>query len=240
MISLLTPEIRFPDPETAGPDGLLAVGGDLSVPRLVAAYSEGIFPWYNEEHPILWWSPDPRPILAPAWLDLNARLKRTLRNHPFELNLDRDFQAVISACALMERPGQAGTWITADMIRAYVRLHHAGYAHSVEARLDGCLVGAVYGVCIGRAFFGESMFHTMPGASKIALIHLVRLLQTLKFHFMDCQQATPHVMRLGARLVPRHDFTRFVRQATALPHDPHAWKTPDWWNDPATRKELFT
>jgi leucyl/phenylalanyl-tRNA--protein transferase len=239
VISLLTPEIRFPDPETAGPGGLLAVGGDLSVKRLVAAYSEGIFPWYNEEHPILWWSPDPRPILVPSRLALNSRLKRTLRNHPFEICLDRDFQAVISACALMDRPGQAGTWITADMVRAYVRLHHAGHAHCVEARLDGGLAGAIYGVCIGRAFFGESMFHTEPNASKIAFVHLVLLLQSLKFHFMDCQQPTPHVMRLGARLVPRREFTRLVRRSTAMPNDPHAWKTPDWWNDPAKRKEQF-
>lgn len=239
MITLLGSTIGFPDPETADPGGLLAVGGDLSVPRLVEAYRRGIFPWYNDEHPILWWAPDPRPILRPKDLKLDSRFRRYLRNHPFQVSVDTDFQAVISACAVMYRPGQGGTWITDDMIRAYVRLHLAGYAHSVECRLDGELVGAIYGVAVGRAFFGESMFHEEPQASKVAFAHLVWLLRDLKYPFMDCQQATPHVMRFGAREVPRRQFTRLVREATAMEHEREGWRAPAWWNDPAARKEAL-
>lgn len=239
MISLLTTAIRFPDPESADPGGLLAVGGDLSVARLVEAYSHGIFPWYNDEHPILWWSPDPRPVLFPKDLVLDSRFRRYLRNHPFRVSVDTDFQAVISACAVMDRPGQAGTWITDDMIRAYVRLHQAGHAHSVECRLDGRLVGAIYGVSVGRAFFGESMFHEVPQASKVAFVHLVWLLKELKYHFMDCQQATPHVVRFGAREIPRKLFTRMVEAASAMHEEPNGWRTPAWWSAPDKRKEYL-
>ena len=237
MISLLTTAIRFPDPESADPGGLLAVGGDLSTARLVEAYSHGIFPWYNEEHPILWWSPDPRPVLFPKDLRLGERFRRYLRNHPFQVSVDTDFQAVISACAVMDRPGQAGTWITDDMIRAYVRLHQSGHAHSVECRLDGRLVGAIYGVSVGRAFFGESMFHEIPQASKVAFVHLVWMLEELKYHFMDCQQATPHVVRFGAREIPRSLFTKMAESASAQQADPHGWRTPAWWSAPEKRKE---
>lgn len=235
MIHLLSASPVFPDPALAGPDGLLAVGGDLSVERLVAAYSRGIFPWFNDDNPILWWSPEPRPILRPQWLRLGDRFRRYLRSHPFELSLDQDFQATISACAVMERPGQLGTWITDDMIRAYFRLHQAGFAHSVECRLKGKLVGGMYGVAVGRAFFGESMFHEVPQASKVAFAHLVRLLGDLEFHFMDCQQATPHVVRFGAREVSRKTFTRMVEAAAAQPGAPGIWRTPDWWRDTAGR-----
>lgn len=237
VITLLSSSISFPDPETADPGGLLAVGGDLSVTRLVAAYSHGIYPWYNEENPILWWSPDPRPILAPKWLRLDRRFKRYLRGHPFQVSVDTDFQAVISACATVDRPGQPGTWITSDMIRAYVRLHHAGFAHSVECRLDGRLVGGIYGVAVGRVFFGESMFRLIPQASKVSFTHLVWLLQDLKYHFMDCQQPTPHVMRFGAREVPRMEFTRLVEAAASLAPERDGWRTPGWWPD---RKLLET
>lgn len=240
MITLLSPlSVSFPDPESADPEGLLAVGGDLSVARLREAYSHGIFPWYNEDHPILWWSPDPRPVLVPKDLRIDKRFARYLRGHPFEVSVDRDFQAVISACATMDRPGQPGTWITDEMIRAYVRLHHAGYAHSVECRLDGRLVGGIYGVAVGRAFFGESMFRTVPQASKVAFAHLVLLLEELKYHFMDCQQATPHVVRFGARRIPRRVFTRLVERAAAMPQEREGWREPGWWNDPEKRKEHF-
>ncbi|MFZ5427146.1 MAG: leucyl/phenylalanyl-tRNA--protein transferase [Thermodesulfobacteriota bacterium] len=231
MIALLSSSISFPDPESAEPGGLLAVGGDLSVARLVEAYSHGIYPWYNEEHPILWWSPDPRPILAPKWLRLDRRFKRYLRGHPFQVSVDADFQAVISACATVDRPGQPGTWITSDMIRAYVRLHHAGYAHSVECRLDGRLVGGIYGVAVGRVFFGESMFRLVPQASKVALTHLVWLLRELKYHFMDCQQPTPHVMRFGAREISRREFTTLVEAAASLAPEKDGWSAPAWWSD---------
>ncbi|MBI4804711.1 MAG: leucyl/phenylalanyl-tRNA--protein transferase [Desulfovibrio sp.] len=239
MITLLTTALGFPDPETADPGGLLAVGGDLSIRRLVEAYSHGIFPWYNEDHPILWWSPDPRPILVPNELRLDARFRRYLRGHPFELSVDTDFQAVISACATAERHGQAGTWLTDDMIRAYVRMHHSGYAHSIECRLHGRLVGGIYGVAVGRAFFGESMFHDVGQASKVALVHLVLLLEKLKYSFMDCQQSTPHVMRLGAREIPRLKFTRLVEAAAALPGEIEGWRSQPWWNDPIKRREFL-
>lgn len=236
MLTLLNSSLRFPDPENADPEGLLAVGGDLSVPRLVEAYSHGIFPWYNEDYPILWWSPDPRPILDPRELHLDSRFRRYLRNHPFQVSVNTDFQAVISACATMDRPGQVGTWITDDMIRAYVRLHHAGYAHSVECRLDGRLAGAIYGVAVGRGFFGESMFHDTPQASKVAFVHLVWQLQELGYRFLDCQQATPHVMRFGAKRLKRRVFTRMVERAAALDPGPRAWSTPPWWSDVDMRK----
>lgn len=237
MITLLSADTTFPDPECADPGGLLAVGGDLGVKRLLSAYRNGIFPWYNDEHPILWWTPDPRPIIMPHWLTLDSRFRRFLRNHPFEVSVDTDFQAVVSTCSAIGRPGQAGTWLTSEMIRAYVRLHQAGYAHSVECRLDGQLVGGIYGVSLGRAFFGESMFHRVPSASKVAFTHLVWLLADIKHHFMDCQQATPHVMRFGAREIPRRTFTNMVRAACAHQTDPAAWSTPGWWADPASRKE---
>ena len=237
MITLLSSSPVFPDPENADPGGLLAVGGDLSPRRLLAAYSNGIFPWYNEDHPILWWSPDPRPIITPRWLTLDRRFRRYLHNHPFEVTVDTDFQAVISACATIDRPGQAGTWLTDDMIRAYARLHREGYAHSVECRLDGRLVGAIYGVGVGKAFFGESMFHTVGQASKVAFVHLMWLLKDLKFYFMDCQQATPHVMRLGAREIPRVEFTRLARTACAQPSEPGPWAAPAWWGNPQCVKE---
>ena len=239
MITLLSSQIRFPDPETADPGGLLAVGGDLSVARLVEAYSHGIFPWYDDEHPILWWSPDPRPILIPNRLRLATRFRRYLRNHPFEVSVDSDFQALISACAAVDRPGQSGTWITDDMIRAYVRLHHAGYAHGVECRRNGRLVGGIYGVAVGRAFFGESMFHLEPQASKVAFVHLVWLLRELGYRFMDCQQATPHVMRFGALQVAREDFTRLVEAVAVLTPEAEGWRAPAWWGDPEARREFL-
>ena len=237
MITLLSPHATgFPDPESAEPSGLLAVGGDLSVGRLLDAYANGIFPWYNEEHPILWWSPDPRPVLIPNTLKLDRRFVRWLRSHPFSVSVDQDFQAVVSACAVADRPGQAGTWLTEEMIRAYVRLHGAGHAHSVECRLEGRLVGGIYGVAVGRAFFGESMFHKVPQASKVAFVHLVLLLGDLGYVFMDCQQATPHVMRFGAQEISRKRFTALARQSAAMA-GPTSWGTPPWWGGHAGLRE---
>jgi len=234
---LLSQRIAFPDPELADPGGLLAVGGDLSVERLALAYRQGIFPWYNDENPILWWSPDPRPLFFPRTLHLASRFQRYLRSHPFSVSVDQDFQAVISACATVERPGQAGTWLVSDMVRSYFRLHQAGYAHSVECRLHGRLVGGIYGVAVGRAFFGESMFHYESQASKVAFTHLAWLLQDLKFHFMDCQQATPHVVRFGAREIPRREFLQRLDAATAQEVKPERWSTPSWWADGEARKQ---
>jgi len=239
MITALTEIIAFPEPWRADPDGLLAVGGDLSVLRLIEAYRHGIFPWYNDDYPILWWTPDPRPILIPARLRVGPRFLRYLRNHPFELAVDADFQSVISACAAMERPGQGGTWLTDDMIRAYVRLHCAGYAHSVECRREGRLMGGIYGVAVGKAFFGESMFHRESQASKVAFAHLVWLLGALGYRFMDCQQATPHVMRFGAMQIPRREFTRLAETAAAMEHETEGWRSPQWWNDRTRRLEFL-
>lgn len=202
----------FPDPALAGPAGLLAVGGDLSQARLLAAYRQGIFPWYSAGEPILWWSPDPRMVLYPEELRISRSLRRVLRRHPFAVTIDRSFSEVIRACARVPRPDQAGTWITSEMERAYVRLHRAGVAHSVECRLDGELAGGLYGVALGRCFFGESMFHHRPEASKVAFACLVPALRAAGFRLIDCQQRTPLLASFGAREIPRSLFLQQLRQ----------------------------
>ncbi|HBR06084.1 MAG TPA: leucyl/phenylalanyl-tRNA--protein transferase [Desulfovibrio sp.] len=219
----------FPDPAEAEADGLLAVGGDLSPLRLVNAYAAGVFPWYGQESPILWWSPDPRPILEPARLHVPKSLRRTLNANRFRFTFDRDFGAVIRACAEQPRPGQDGTWILPEMIEAYERLHVLGFAHSLEARdgEGGDLVGGIYGLALGRAFFGESMFHTVSGASQAALAVLMRHLGERGYHFLDCQQATPHVLRLGAREVSRREFLRRLNLALRQPTEQGPWTGHD-------------
>ena len=208
------PEIAFPDVELAlrDPDGLLALGGDLSVPRLLHAYRQGIFPWFGARQPILWWSPDPRLVLYPQDLHISRSLARTLRSGRFRVTLDRDFPSVIEHCAA-PRPGQAGTWITPEMQTAYTELHAAGYAHSVECWLDDQLAGGLYGVAIGRIFFGESMFARVPDASKVAFVRLVRELQRREFRLIDCQVHTAHLASLGAATVPRREFVRILDES---------------------------
>jgi len=201
----------FPDPERAEPDGLLAVGGDLSPERLLAAYAEGIFPWYDDESPILWWSPDPRLVLEPAWLHVPGSLRRTLRRGRFRVTTDADFAQVIARCAERARPGQRGTWITADMRAAYQRLHELGFAHSFEAWEGEALAGGLYGVSLGSAFFGESMFADRPDASKAAFAEGVGWLAARGFDLIDCQVRTDHLVRFGAREVPRREFLRRLR-----------------------------
>lgn len=213
----------FPDPEEADPDGLVAVGGDLSPRRLITAYSKGIFPWYSETTPILWWSPDPRLVLFPPELHVSRSLRRVLNANRFELTFDADFQAVVSACSATPRPGQHGTWLLPEMIQAYVRLHHMGLAHSVEAWEDGRLVGGLYGVALGRAFFGESMFYKEANASKAALVRLVRFLQHKGFLLLDCQQTTRHMLRFGAREIPRRRFLEMLRTAAVQPWPADPW-----------------
>lgn len=208
------------------PDGLLAVGGDLSVERLVAAYSRGIFPWFSAGDPILWWSPDPRFVLDPAQVHIGRSLRRTLTRGTFTFSFDRAFRAVIEACATAPRDGQAGTWITRGMIEAYVRLHEAGHAHSVEAWQDGELAGGLYGVSLGRMFFGESMFARADDASKAAFAVLCRQLAAWQFPLVDCQMQTAHLARFGAGFMPRANFARIVADAVAQP-------APDWRIDPA-------
>ncbi len=223
-IYLLPPDPSiFPDPRLAGPEGLLALGGDLSLERLLTAYSQGIFPWYGEGDPILWWSPDPRLVLFPERLHVPRRLRRFVRDCPWEVTLDRDFERVMRACGQIRRPQGQGTWIVAEMVSAYVALHRAGYAHSVEVRENGELVGGLYGVALGRAFFGESMFHLRPEASKVALLALVDRLRAWMFHFIDCQQTTEHMLRFGAQEVPRATFLRMLDRALESPDMPGSW-----------------
>ncbi len=218
--------IRFPPVEDATPEGLLAVGGDLRPERLLEAYRRGIFPWYNEDQPILWWSPDPRAVLFPSRLHVPRSLEKVLRRQRFQVTVDTSFRAVIEGCA-GPRPQypEGGTWLTRPMIEAYTRLHELGYAHSVEAWQDGRLAGGVYGVAIGGAFFAESMFMSVPNGSKVALVSLVRLLQTWQFRLIDCQQASPHVMRFGAEEIPRRDFLCHLRAALENPGRPGSWRT---------------
>jgi leucyl/phenylalanyl-tRNA--protein transferase len=202
----LTEQLVFPDPELAGPEGLLAVGGDLSVDRLLLAYSLGIFPWFSEGEPILWWSPDPRCILEPHEVKVSRRLARTMRRKSFRITYDQAFDQVVDNCAKVRLEQGEGTWITADMARAYERLHELGFAHSVEAWQDGCLVGGLYGVALGRCFFGESMFFRVTDASKAVFVTLARRLVDLNYELIDCQVSSAHLFSLGARTVPRRQF----------------------------------
>jgi leucyl/phenylalanyl-tRNA--protein transferase len=209
-------DLRFPPPRLASPEGLLAIGGDLRVERLLEAYRHGIFPWYSAGQPILWWSPDPRMVLVPEKLKLSRSLRKTLRSDRIRVTLDRQFRNVMQACAA-PRPDQNGTWITAEMIAAYAQLHEAGYAHSVETWIDSDLVGGLYGVALGSMFFGESMFARATDASKVAFVHLVRQLQAWNFTLIDCQVTTAHLASLGAEEIPRADFLHRLAIALRAP-----------------------
>jgi len=194
---------------------LMAAGANLEVSRLLEAYRRGIFPWFSDDDPILWWSPDPRMVLVPNEFRISRSLRRTLRRGAYRIRLDSDFPAVIGACARTRRKGQTGTWITAAMQSAYCELYELGYAHSVETWVDEALVGGIYGLAIGRMFYGESMFSHASNASKIALAHLARFLETQGYGLIDCQMNTPHLASLGAREIPRSDFIRRLRELTA-------------------------
>jgi leucyl/phenylalanyl-tRNA--protein transferase len=219
MIPWLENAERFPPLELAlrEPNGLLCAGGDLTPQRLVMAYLKGIFPWYSPGEPILWWSPDPRMVLFPAEFKLSRSLRKTLRKANYRVRLDTRFKAIIEACARTSRKDQAGTWITPEIQAAYVKLHELGYAHSVETWLDDRLVGGLYGIAIGKMFYGESMFAHATDASKIALAHLVRFLADNGFGLIDCQMNTTHLASLGAREIPRSEFTGHLRRLTAIP-----------------------
>jgi len=214
----------FPAVETAlaDPNGLLAMGGDLSVERLLDAYRHGIFPWFNPGEPILWWSPDPRMVLVPDEIRVARSLARRMRNAGFEVRADTAFGDVMRACAA-PRAGASGTWISPAMVAAYTRLFDAGYAHSVETWRDGRLVGGLYGVAIGRMFYGESMFSRESDASKVALVRLAQQLQCWGFGLVDCQMETPHLASLGARTLPRTAFTARLAELVNLPHRPGPW-----------------
>jgi len=225
LIPWLQSDDPFPPVERAlkRPNGLLAAGADLGVERLLEAYRHGIFPWFGEDDPILWWSPDPRMVLPPDALKVSRSLDKTLRNRPHEVRFDTAFRDVMRACA-EPREGQAGTWITAGMIDAYCDLHSAGWAHSVETWIDGELAGGLYGVAIGRMFYGESMFTRARDASKIALVHLARHLQRQGFGLIDCQMATAHLASLGAREIPRSEFSRRVAELVNYDEPPGSWR----------------
>lgn len=214
----------FPDVERAliRPNGLLAFGGDLSPERLEQAYRRGIFPWYNVGDPILWWSPDPRTLLFPESLRISRSLRKRLRKQTFRVSMDRDFAGVIRACAAPRDP-DGGTWILPEMIAAYERLHQRGLAHSVEVWRDSCLVGGLYGVAIGRAFFGESMFSRASDASKVALVYLCARLQAWRFGLIDCQMRTEHLIQLGAVEVPRAELNRRLDRLCREPQTPASW-----------------
>ena len=225
MIPWLDSGDPFPEVERAlaEPNGLLAAGADLSLPRLLEAYRNGIFPWFGHDQPILWWSPDPRMVLFPAELKVSRSLARTLRSTRFEVRADTAFDAVIEGCR-QPRRGESGTWITEGMTEAYGTMHRAGFAHSVETWLDGKLVGGLYGVALGRAFFGESMFARVSDASKVALVALARQLQHWGFGVIDCQMNTAHLASLGAREIPRAEFTRRLRELVHYAPVPVPWR----------------
>ena len=210
------PPTSFPPVEAAltEPDGLLAAGGDLSVDRLVEAYTRGIFPWFDSGQPILWWSPDPRCVLRPSGYHLSRRFRRTLRKSTATITFNRDFASVMDACAA-PRPGQPGTWITNEMHDAYRSLHTAGWAHSIEVWENDQLSGGLYGVVIGRMMFAESMFSARSGGSKIALAALCRVLEEREFPLIDCQVVSGHLLRIGAELIPRRRFVEELKRTTA-------------------------
>jgi len=216
-------EILFPDPSSADPDGLLAVGGDLSEDMLLTAYANGIFPWYSDKEPILWWSPDPRLVLFPENLRISHSLQQKIRRKVFAVKIDSDFEKVINACAETERKHESGTWISEEMKSAYINLHRHGFAHSVESYFDGKLVGGLYGVSLGKAFFGESMFHTMTDASKVALYYLVQKAKEFNFLFIDSQVETNHLISLGAELIPRVEYLKLLEKAIQFPTQRGQW-----------------
>lgn len=222
-ITLVFNKCTFPDPRECPGDRPLGWGGDLSVERLLAAYRQGIFPWYDVGEPILWWCPDPRFVLPPTSLKVSSSLKKELKKAHWRVTFDEAFPKVIRACAQTPRPGQAGTWITEEMQDAYIGLHELGYAHSVECWSRGELVGGLYGVSLGGMFFGESMFHHAPNASKVAFVRLVERLQQWEFALIDCQMPTKYLASFGAHLIPREQFLDILELAMGQPMRQGNW-----------------
>jgi leucyl/phenylalanyl-tRNA--protein transferase len=216
---------QFPPPSDAltEPNGLLAAGGDLAPERLLAAYTQGIFPWYQEGQPILWWSPDPRAVLTPGALRISRSLRRSVAKRGFEFRVDTEFERVVAACAEPRSYG-GGTWITDEMATAYAQMHRLGWAHSFEVWHADALVGGLYGVAIGRVFFGETMFTRVTDASKVALVHTVALLQSRGFELIDCQVASAHTLSLGAMEIPRAEFLRQLAKLCNPRGTPHVWR----------------
>lgn len=224
MVFTIPKQHVFPDPALADPTGLLGVGGDLDPARIILAYRQGIFPWYSQGQPYLWWSPDPRMVLRTDQLKIRRSLAKRIRQNRFQITLDRDFDTVIEQCSRKPRPGQSGTWITSEMITAFRHLHALGIAHSCEAWLDGELVGGLYGVAVGNLYSGESMFTDVPDASKVAFVHLVRQLQRWQFPIVDCQVHTEHLETFGAVEIPRHHYLTQVHHLQARPGRPGPWR----------------
>jgi leucyl/phenylalanyl-tRNA--protein transferase len=225
VIPWLKGEDPFPPVSKAlkAPNGLLCAGGDLSPERIVDAYSHGIFPWFSEGDPILWWSPDPRMVLFPGELKVSRSLRKAVARGAYETRVDTAFRDVMEACA-EPRDGQGGTWIVPEMVEAYTRLHELGFVHSVESWIDGELAGGLYGMALGKVFFGESMFARAPDASKVALFKLVERLRADGFRVIDCQQATPHLASLGAREIPRKAFAQLVQESIQYPPTGQRWE----------------
>ena len=212
----------FPPLDAASPEGLLAIGGDLCPDRILSAYRKGIFPWFSGNQPILWWSPDPRAVLLPSKILISRSLKKNIRNRGFIITTDQAFVDVVKECA-KDREQQKGTWITKEMRDAYTALHSWGHAHSVETWQNGELVGGLYGISIGKAFFGESMFARVTDSSKTALVGLSSLLTTWEYHFIDCQVRSSHLDSLGAKCIPRNQFSKMLERAIRAPVAPHHW-----------------
>jgi len=229
MIPWLEQNDPFPPLDSAlrEPNGLLAAGGDLSTQRLLDAYRHGIFPWYSDGQPVLWWSPDPRMVLFPNQLKITRSLARRLKKRDYEVRADTSFRDVIQACSIAPREGQSGTWIVPEMVDAYCRLHALGHAHSVETWMDDKLVGGLYGVAIGKMFYGESMFHRTTDASKIAFVHLVRWLEKHGYGMIDCQMHTSHLERFGAREIARSEFSTRLAELVNLPNTLSPWQFDD-------------
>ena len=215
----------FPPAELAEENGLLAIGGDLSPKRLLLAYRSGIFPWYSEGEPILWWSPSPRLVIFPTGLKIPKRLARLIRQGVFSVTIDMAFKQVITACASSDNRVEKGTWITDDMIEAYCLLHDLGYAHSVECWLDDKLAGGLYGISLGSVFFGESMFSDQPNSSKVALVYLIKKLQEWNFKLIDCQMKTEHLMQFGAREIPGNEFQKLLTENIAGLDQKGKWRS---------------
>ncbi|SHE62633.1 leucyl/phenylalanyl-tRNA--protein transferase [Microbulbifer donghaiensis] len=217
--------IEFPPTNCAlrDPNGLLAIGGKLSPPWLLTAYRRGIFPWFSDDQPILWWSPSPRCVVFPERCRIGRSLRKVLRRGTFQVTFDRAFEQVVEACRA-PRPDAEGTWITDEMRDAYVEMHRLGHAHSVEVWRENRLAGGLYGIALGRVFFGESMFHRETDASKVAFVHLVRQLELWGCPLIDCQVSNPHLTSLGAVEVPREDFERLLEAAVRQPPFPQPWK----------------
>lgn len=220
----LSENIEFPPAWLARNDGLLCIGGDLSIPRLLLAYERGIFPWFSKDEPILWWSPDPRLVLFPDRINISRSLQKTIRKKAFQITLNTDFKNVIHSCARSRTENDEGTWLVNDMIEAYLDLHKAGFAHSIEIWKNHELVGGLYGVCLGGSFFGESMFSCERDASKVALVALTKYVSEYQFDLIDCQITTDHLLKMGAVEIPRNKFLSIINKSIKRGEVDNIWE----------------